>query len=123
MRFIRILIILLLMAFPLSVLAQFTHSKAEIEAVLTELDSAIANKSIYQARCQTLADSLLREVNASHPDQYVKKCKELFNVLFSFDGRQSLKVLERIRKTDLYTEDANLRAWTDLNASYIYGTM
>lgn len=123
MRLIRILIIILLMAFPLSVLAQFTHSKAEIEAVLTELDSAIAHKSIYQARCQARADSLLREVNASHPDQYVKKCKELFNVLFSFDGRQSLKVLERIRKTDLYTEDANLRAWTDLNASYIYGTM
>lgn len=123
MRLTRIFAILLLMAFPLSLLAQFTHSKAEIEAVLTELDSAIANKSIYQASCQERADSLQRIVNSCHPDQYVNKCQELFNVLFSFDGRQSLKVLDRIRKTDQYAEDLNLRAWTDLNTSYIYGTM
>ena len=103
--------------------AQFTHSKAEIEAVLVELDSAIAKKSIYQANCQVHADSLQVVVNSCHPDQYVEKCKELFNALFSFDGRNSLQVLDRIRKTDQYAEDANLRAWTELNASYIYGTM
>ena len=123
MRPVRIVIILLLIAFPLSLLAQITHSKAEIEAVLTELDSAIARKNFYQAQCQERADSLRRVVNSCHPDQYVEKCKELFTVLFYFDGRQSLKVLERIQKTDDYKSDINLRAWTDLNMSHIYGTM
>lgn len=100
-----------------------SHSKQEIEAVLAELDSAIAHKKEYQAARLVRADSIERVVNTCHPNVYVEKCKELYDAVADFDGKRSLKALARIEKTPQYQQDMNLRAWTDLNASRTYGTM
>ena len=100
-----------------------SHSKQEIEAVLAELDSAIAHKKEYQAARLVRADSIERVVNTCHPNVYVEKCKELYDAVADFDGKRSLKALARIEKTPQYQQDINLRAWTDLNASRTYGTM
>ena len=124
MRLIRLVILSFALAFPLSSLAQYkTFSKNEIEAVLTELDSAIANKNLYQAMRQQRVDSLERVVSTSPPDVYLAKCKELYEALSDFNGRQALKVLERIERTDEYANDINLRTWVQLNESRTYGTM
>ena len=125
MRFLR-LIILFLMALPYTVPSHAQKDKLgknDIAAVLTELDSVIAQKQTYHTMRQSRADSLLRVVNSCSPDVYIKKCMELYEALADFDGKQTLKALERIQKTQLYQTDANLHAWVDLNASRVYGTM
>lgn len=124
MRIIRIAILSLILALPMSSGAQkHDLTPEDIEAVLVELDSAIARKDTIHAMRQARADSLLLEVNACHPDVYVKKCIELYNSLADFDGKQALKALELIQMTNQYQEDPHLHVWTDLNASNIYGIM
>jgi signal transduction histidine kinase len=124
MRIIRFCILLLTSIFPLSLLAQTnTYSKAEIEEILVMLDSAIAHKNEYQEARKLRADSLERVVNSCPPSMYVEKCKELYNALYDFSGKRTLKVLERLVKTDRYQEDRNFRAWVDLNFSRTYGVM
>lgn len=107
----------------MSLLAQDQYSKEEIEEILVELDSAVAHKNDYQAARQMRIDSLTRVVRSCAPNLYVAKCKELYDALYDYDGKQTLKVLERIEKTEEYKEDANLRAWVNLNASHVYGIM
>ena len=124
MRFIRHYIFILATLFPILLHAQTsTYSKAEIEEILVMLDSAIAHKNEYQELRKLRADSLEREVNSCSPNMYVEKCKELYNALWDFDGKRTLKVLERLEKTSRYQEDKNFRAWVDLNASRTYGVM
>ena len=124
MQFVHLVILTILFTCPLTLLAQDkTFSKSEIEALLVELDSAIAHKKEYQAIRRQRADSLERIVNTCTPDVYVEKCKELYESLYDFSGRQTLKVLERIEETDEYANDINLRTWVQLNESRTYGIM
>ena len=87
------------------------------------LDSAIAHKNEYQEARKLRADSLERVVNSCSPDMYVDKCMELYDALYDFDGKRTLKVLERLEKTNRYQEDKDFRAWVDLNFSRTYGVM
>ena len=124
MPIVRTIILLLLMNIPLSIFAQQTsHSKKEVEGVLVELDSVIAKKKHYQMLQQMRADSLEQLVNSCHMDDYVSKCKELYQALANYDGRQALKALQRIQKTEEYENDPNLQAWVKLNSSLTYGIM
>ena len=124
MRKARIVILLLLLNIPLSFFAQDDHrSKKEVERVLIELDSVIANKKHYQTMRKQCADSLEQIVNSCHMDDYVDKCKELYRAQSHFDGREALKVLKRIENTEEYQNDPNLQAWVKLNASITYGVM
>ena len=124
MRLIRFLLQTVICLCPLSLLAQGPNvSKSDVEAVLVELDSAIVHKKEYQELRKAQADSLERIVSTCPPAKYVEKCKELYNLLSDIDGRGALKTLERIRRTEQYEHDTNLQAWTELNASHVYGTM
>ena len=124
MRKVRIIILLLMLSISLSIFAQNDYqSTKEIKEVLTELDSVIANKKHYQSMRQLCVDSLEQVVNSCHMDDYVEKCKELYRALSHFDGREALKVLKRIQKTEEYEQDHNLQAWVKLNASITYGIM
>ena len=124
MRRVRIVILLLLLNIPLSFFAQSVdHSKKEVEEVLVELDGVIARKKSFLAERQTRVDSLEQIVNSCTIDVYVEKCKELFDALYDYDGREALKALQRIEKTEEYEKDPNLQAWVKLNASTIYGIM
>ena len=124
MRLIRFLLQPVICLCPLSLLAQGPNvSKSDVEAVLVELDSAIVHKKEYQELRKAQADSLERIVSTCPPAKYVEKCKELYNLLSDIDGRGALKTLERIRRTEQYEHDTNLQAWTELNASHVYGTM
>ena len=97
MRNFRVFILLLLLNIPLSIFAQDNlKSKKEVEEVLMELDSVIANKRHYQKMRQQRVDSLEQIVNSCHIEEYVEKCKELYKALSHFDGRETLKVLKRI---------------------------
>ena len=124
MRRVRIVILLLLLNIPLSFFAESVdHSKKEVEEVLVELDGVIARKKSFLAERQTRVDSLEQIVNSCTIDVYVEKCKELFDALYDYDGREALKALQRIEKTEEYEKDPNLQAWVKLNASTIYGIM
>ncbi len=124
MPIVRTILLLLLMNITLSIFAQEdTHSKKEIEEVLIELDSVIAQKKHYQTLRQMRADSLEQIVNSCHVDDYVDKCKELYRALSYYDGRQALNALQRIQNTEDYVSDPNLQAWVKLNASITYGIM
>ncbi|MBO4431768.1 MAG: HAMP domain-containing histidine kinase [Bacteroidaceae bacterium] len=124
MRNFRVFILLLLLNIPLSIFAQDNlKSKKEVEEVLLELDSVIANKRHFQKMRQQHVDSLEQIVNSCHMDDYVEKCQELYRALSHFDGREALKVLKRIQKTEEYEQDPNLQAWVKLNASITYGIM
>ncbi|MBO5584945.1 MAG: HAMP domain-containing histidine kinase [Bacteroidaceae bacterium] len=124
MRFFRLHIFILTTLFPFLLHAQTsTYSKAEIEEILVMLDSVIAHKNEYQEARKLRADSLEREVNSCSPDMYVEKCKDLYEALWDFDGKRTLKVLERLEKTDRYQEDKNFQAWVALNISRTYGVM
>lgn len=126
MRNIQVVVLLLLLcvAAPgVSHARQTTHSREEIEKVLADLDKAIAEKSFYQERRRAKADSLERIVYSCHSDLYVDCCKELYGVLASLNGRQALKVLQQLEKTEEYASDVNLRAWVALNASQVYSTI
>ncbi|MBQ3926708.1 MAG: HAMP domain-containing histidine kinase [Bacteroidaceae bacterium] len=81
------------------------------------------NKRHYQKVRQQRVDSLEQIVNSCHIEEYVEKCKELYRVLSHFDGREALKVLKRIEKTEEYQQDPNLQAWVKLNESVTYGIM
>jgi len=119
------LIILLLVAIPSTLSAQREqHDKREIEALLLELDSAIANKMTYQAMRQSRADSLEKEVAASKdPKEYVNACKALYGALCDFDGKRSLDALYLLEKTEAYNTDSRLRTWVMLNQARVYATM
>ena len=91
--------------------------------MLMELDSVIMNKRHYQKVRQQRVDSLEQIVNSCHIEEYVEKCKELYRVLSHFDGREALKVLKRLEKTEEYQQDPNLQAWVKLNESVTYGIM
>ena len=124
MRLTRTIILLLLLNCPLSNFAQSVNlSKKDVEGVLLELDSAIEHKKAYQTMRRTQADSLEQVVNSCPINVYVDKCKELYDALSDFDGRQALQTLQRIQKTEEYENDPNLQAWVKLNASTIYGIM
>lgn len=124
MRNFRVFILLLLLNIPLSIFAQDNlKSKKEVEEVLMELDSVIMNKRHYQKVRQQRVDSLEQIVNSCHIEEYVEKCKELYRVLSHFDGREALKVLKRLEKTEEYQQDPNLQAWVKLNESVTYGIM
>ena len=124
MRNFRVFILLLLLNIPLSIFAQDNlKSKKEVEEVLLELDSVIANKRHFQKMRQQRVDSLEQIVNSCHMDDYVEKCQELYRALSHFDGREALKVLKRIQKTEEYEQDPNLQAWVKLNESITYGIM
>lgn len=124
MRLTRTIILLLLLHCPLFDFAQNVNlSKKDIEGVLMELDRAIEHKKAYQTMRRTQADSLERVVNSCPIHDYVDKCKELYEALSDFDGRQALKTLQRIQKTEEYENDPNLQAWVKLNASTTYGIM
>ena len=124
MRNFRVFILLLLLNIPLSIFAQDNlKSKKEVEEVLMELDSVIVNKRHYQKMRQQRVDSLEQIVNSCHIEEYVEKCKELYKALSHFDGRETLKVLKRIEKTEEYQQDPDLQAWVKLNESVTYGIM
>ena len=124
MRNFRVFILLLLLNIPLSIFAQDNQkSKKEVEEVLLELDSVIVNKRHFQRMRQQQVDSLEQIVNSCHIEEYVDKCKELYQALAHFDGRKALKVLKRIEKTEEYQQDPNLQAWVKLNESVTYGIM
>lgn len=118
-----ILLLLLLINISLSIFAKDTHSKKDIDGVLIELDSVIAQKKHYQMMRQMRVDSLEHIVNSCHMDDYVDKCKELYQALSDCDGRKALKALQRIQKTEEYENDPDLQAWVKLNASLTYGVM
>ena len=100
MPIVRTILLLLLMNITLSIFAQEdTHSKKEIEEVLIELDSAIAQRKHYQTLRHMRADSMEQIVNSCHVDDYVDKCKELYRALSYYDGRQALNALQRIQNT------------------------
>ena len=124
MRNFRVFILLLLLNIPLSIFAQDNQkSKKEVEEVLLELDSVIVNKRHYQKMRQQRVDSLEQIVNSCHMNEYVEQCKELYKALSHFDGRETLKVLKRIEKTEEYQQDPDLQAWVKLNESVTYGIM
>lgn len=124
MRNFCFVILTYLLLLPNTLLAQNTnYSKGEVEMLLTKLDSTIAHKKEFQQRRQMRADSIERIVNSSSSNQYIDKCKELFDAYRDFDGRGALRVLERIEKTPQYKTDRDLRAWVQLNRSHVYGIM
>lgn len=124
MRLTHSIVLLLLLCWPLSHFAQSVNfSKKDVEGVLLKLDNAIEHKKDYQTIRRTYADSLEQVVNSCPVNVYVDKCKELYEALSKFDGRQALKTLQRIQKTEEYENDPNLQAWVKLNASNTYGIM
>ena len=119
-----IIFLLLLFLIPLALSAQQkAHENPEVEAILTELDSAIFHKKEYQAARMEYVDSLERVLSTCRPELYVQKCQDVYNAICDIDGKKTLRVLERIESTHQYQEDINLKAWVDLNASRTYGIM
>ena len=117
-------ILTLLFLLPSTLLAQDTnYSDKEVEMLLVKLDSAIVHKKEYQQRRQMRADSIERIVSTCPFDQYIGRCKELYDAYRDFDGRGALRVLDRIEKLPQYPTDRNLQAWAKLNQAHVYSTM
>lgn len=123
MNLIRYIIIVLFLV-PISAFAQkHQHSKEEIEKLLVQLDSAIANKQVYQEKRQVRADSLRKLIYKCNPNQYVERCQELFSSLNDYDGKRSLEALRLIELADTYKTDIDLQAWVSIKKAEVYGTM
>ncbi|NLV51801.1 MAG: hypothetical protein GXY64_00785 [Bacteroidales bacterium] len=124
MRIFRYFILLLFFSTGQSSSSQTNQVREkELETVLAELDHVIANKRSYQDRRQALADSLEREIGFSTPNQFIPTCKRLYDAVCDYDGRQTLKVLDRIKNSGFYQSDPDLHVWTDLNTSRVYAVM
>lgn len=124
MRLSRIVILTIVFLLPALLFAQNkNYSKKEVDAMLDMLDSAVVHKKEYQKQRQQRIDSIEHVVNTCPPDLYVDNCKELYSALSDYDGRRSLKALERIEKTNAYQEDKVLQTWVLLNQSRVYAIM
>lgn len=111
-------------ALPLTGHAQYAaHDQDEIEALLVELDSAIANKMNYQSLRLFKADSLEDEAATCKPQLKVRKYKELYNVLNRYDGKRSLDILESFEESDDYKTRSDFRTWVHASLIDVYGTM
>lgn len=123
MKHLYIIIVSIIVNLPLLTSAESSSMSAELEGAFAELDSVMLHKKKYQEALKERVRKLEHEADKKRGAEYVKSYKEIYGLVSHMDGRKALKVLDKIKKTDVCKQDARLDTWCELQRASITSTM
>ena len=92
-----------------------------INQLLEELDVAIANKNLYQAKRQHISDSLLRAAQQAQGQERINLLRRLHHNYENYHADSTILALEMIKQTPEYAADTTLQSFVFLSEARAYG--